>query len=187
MTSAPPASCSKRTPRRSSARRCRWTCSTASRATPSTCIARDGWSAWSPTVAISTSRCGWTSRCSRKRPCCRKAARAEPGSRTMSMVERRVVVPLGRLEEKRGAERFEMEVPVSVDGAGAGVTRDVSVSGMSFTSREAYAEGQRLEITVDYLLDGHNYPLRCEAIVVRCEAEGGGYAIGVRLATAFLD
>jgi hypothetical protein len=105
----------------------------------------------------------------------------------MSMVERRVVVPLGRLEEKRGAERFEMEVPVSVDGTGAGVTRDVSVSGMSFTSREAYPEGQRLEITVDYLLDGHNYPLRCEAIVVRCDAEGGGFTIGVRLATAFLD
>jgi len=105
----------------------------------------------------------------------------------MTMVERRVVVTLGRLQEQRGAERFEMEVPLTVDGSQGGVTRDVSVSGLAFTSREPYTLGQRVEITVDYLLDGHNYPLRCEAIVVRCEPEGGGYTVGVRLATAFID
>ena len=106
----------------------------------------------------------------------------------MPTVEPKVVVPLGRLEEKRGAERFEMEVPLSVEGGHqAGVTRDVSVSGLSFTSREPYAIGERIELTVDYLLDGHNFPLRCEAIVVRCDAGRAGFTVGVRLATAFLE
>ena len=106
----------------------------------------------------------------------------------MATVEPKVVVPLGRLEEKRGAERFEMEVPLTIEGGHqGGVTRDVSVSGLAFTSRESYAIGERIEITVEYLLDGHNFPLRCEAIVVRCDAGRGGFTVGVRLTTAFLE
>ena len=105
----------------------------------------------------------------------------------MSTSEPRVVVPLGRLEEKRGAERFEMELPMTVGQGRAGITRDVSVSGMSFTSRQPYAAGEHIELTVEYLLDGHNYPLRCEAVVVRCEACAGGFTVGARLATAFIE
>jgi hypothetical protein len=109
------------------------------------------------------------------------------GDQTMAAVEPRVVVPLRRLEEKRGAERFEMELPVAVGSGKAGITRDLSVSGLSFTSREPYAIGERIDLTVDYLLDGHNFPLRCEAIVVRCEACSGGFTIGAKLTTAFLE
>jgi hypothetical protein len=105
----------------------------------------------------------------------------------MAAVEPRVVVPLRRLEEKRGAERFEMELPVAVGSGKAGITRDLSVSGLSFTSREPYAIGERIDLTVEYLLDGHNFPLRCEAIVVRCEACSGGFTIGAKLTTAFLE
>jgi hypothetical protein len=105
----------------------------------------------------------------------------------MPTVEPKVVVPLGRLEEKRGAERFEMELPLTVEGGRLGVTRDMSVSGLSFTSRESYAPGERVELTVEYLLDGHNFPLRCEAVVVRCDACPGGFTIGVRLSTGFLE
>ena len=105
----------------------------------------------------------------------------------MPFVEPKVVVPLGRLQEKRGAERFEMELPLSVEGGKSGVTRDMSVSGLSFTSRESYAIGEHVELTVEYLLDGHNFPLRCEAMVVRCDSCPGGFTIGVRLSTAFLE
>ncbi|HYD75355.1 PilZ domain-containing protein [Ramlibacter sp.] len=105
----------------------------------------------------------------------------------MATSEPRVVVPLGRLQEKRGAERFEMELPMTVGQGQAGITRDVSVSGLSFTSRQPYAVGERIDLTVEYLLDGHNYPLRCEAVVVRCAACAGGFTIGARLATAFID
>jgi hypothetical protein len=109
------------------------------------------------------------------------------GDQTMAAVERRVVVPLRRREEKRGAERFEMELPLAVGSGKAGVTRDLSVSGLSFTSRDPYAVGECIDLTVDYLLDGHNFPLRCEATVVRCEPCPGGFTIGAKLTTAFLE
>ncbi len=106
----------------------------------------------------------------------------------MAMVEPRVVVPLRRREEKRGAERFDMELPLTVgDGGQGGITRDVSVSGLSFTSRQPYMVGEQIDLTVEYLLDGHNYPLRCQAVVVRCDGCAGGFTVGARLTTAFLE
>ena len=105
----------------------------------------------------------------------------------MPIVEPRVVVPLGRRSEQRGAERFDMELPMKVaDGAG-GTTRDLSVNGLSFTSPRPYEVGARIDVTIDYLLDGHNFPLRCEATVVRCEPCGNAYTVGARLALAFLE
>ncbi len=105
----------------------------------------------------------------------------------MAMVEPRVVVALRRRQEKRGAERFEMELPVTVSDGQGGVTRNVSVSGLSFTSPQPYRVGERIDLTVDYLLDGHSFPLRCEALVVRCDAFAGGFDIGAKLTTAFLE
>jgi len=105
----------------------------------------------------------------------------------MAIVEPRVVVPLRRREEKRGAERFDMELPLTVANGQAGVTRDLSLTGLSFTSRQPYVVGERIDITVDYLLDGHNYPLRCEAEVVRCDPCQGGFTIGARLTSALLE
>ena len=47
--------------------------------------------------------------------------------------------------------------------------------------------GEQVELTVEYLLDGHNFPLRCEATVVRCDPCPGGFTVGARLAAAFLE
>ncbi|MBA2961347.1 MULTISPECIES: PilZ domain-containing protein [Ramlibacter] len=105
----------------------------------------------------------------------------------MATVEHRVVVPLRRREEQRGAERFEMELPLAVGSDRAGITRDLSVSGLSFTAREPYTVGEEIDLTVEYLLDGHNFPLRCLATVVRCDPCAGGYTVGARLNTAFLE
>jgi len=105
----------------------------------------------------------------------------------MAMAEPRVVVPLRRREEKRGAERFDMELPLAVAGGQGGVTRNLSLSGLAFTSRQPYVVGEHIAITVEYLLDGHNFPLRCEAEVVRCDPCEGGFTIGARLASAFLE
>lgn len=105
----------------------------------------------------------------------------------MAMVEPKVVVPLGRGAERRGAERFDMDVPLTVRGGPGGATRNLSVSGIAFTSRQPYAPGERIELVLEYLLDGDSYPLRCQAVVVRCDACAGGFTIGARLATAFIE
>ncbi|OYU75326.1 MAG: hypothetical protein CFE45_32975 [Burkholderiales bacterium PBB5] len=105
----------------------------------------------------------------------------------MPTVVPKVVVPLGHRNDQRAAERFDMELPMKVaDGVG-GTTRDLSVNGLSFTSPQPYALGARIDVTIEYLLDGHNFPLRCEATVVRCEPCGLAYTVGARLALAFLE
>jgi hypothetical protein len=105
----------------------------------------------------------------------------------MAIVEHKVVVPMRRRSEQRAAERFEMELPMKVADGSGGTTRDLSVNGLSFTSAQPYDIGARIDVTIEYLLDGHNFPLRCEALVVRCEPCGAAYTIGARLAAAFLE
>ena len=104
----------------------------------------------------------------------------------MAMVESKVV-PLRRRQERRSADRFEMELPLAVAGAQGGVTRNLSLTGLAFTARQPFVLGEQVEVTFEYLLDGHNFPLHCRAEVVRCEPCEGGFTVGARLESAFLD
>jgi hypothetical protein len=101
----------------------------------------------------------------------------------MRMASEGVTIPValqaGR--ERRLAERFGAAMPVTVDGH-EGTTQDLSTSGLSFVADRPYELGARVEVVIEYLLDGHQYPLRCEAEVVRSDAaEGGRYKVGARL------
>lgn len=91
-----------------------------------------------------------------------------------------IAVPLRSPQERRQAERFTASMPVSVDGE-EGTTQDLSSTGLSFHSEHEYQPGAQVEVVIEYLLDGHQYPLRCEAEVVRCMPEGDGYTVGARL------
>lgn len=92
-----------------------------------------------------------------------------------------IPVPLQTRDDRRRAERFVAAMPVSVDGR-EGTTQDLSASGLAFTADRPYAPGTRVEVVIEYLLDGHNYPLRCEVEVVRSTPAADGYTIGARLA-----
>jgi len=92
-----------------------------------------------------------------------------------------IAVPLHRREDRRAAERFVASMPASVNGGDA-TTQDLSASGLSFVTDRAYQPGERIEVTIEYLLDGHHYPLQCEAEVVRVQQCPQGYTIGARLA-----
>ncbi|RYF17144.1 MAG: PilZ domain-containing protein [Comamonadaceae bacterium] len=91
-----------------------------------------------------------------------------------------IPVVIGKPADRRGAERFGAAMPVRVDGR-PGTTEDLSTSGLSFLADHEYAPGARIDVVIEYLLDGHNYPLRCEAEVVRVERAGTGYRVGARL------
>lgn len=97
----------------------------------------------------------------------------------MNQAEPRIAIPLGGADQ-RAAPRFGVEMPVQVQGA-AGVTHDLSANGLCFEAARAYAPGERVPIVIEYLLDGHNYPLRCEVEVVRCQAHGARFLVGARL------
>lgn len=97
----------------------------------------------------------------------------------MNQAEPRIAIPLGGADQ-RAAPRFGVEMPVQVEGA-SGVTHDLSANGLCFEAARAYEPGERVAIVIEYLLDGHNYPLRCEAEVVRCQAHGARFLVGARL------
>jgi hypothetical protein len=91
-----------------------------------------------------------------------------------------IPVPLQPRSDRRQAERFGAAMPVSVDGQSA-TTQDLSASGLSFLSDHAYERGARVQVVIEYLLDGHQYPLRCEAEVVRSDPAEGRFRVGARL------
>ncbi len=105
----------------------------------------------------------------------------------MQTVQPRVVVPLGRVPEQRSAERFDVSLPLKLQDGEPATTRDISAGGLSFAARRAYPVGSRIDVTIDYLLDGHNFPLQCEAVVVRCVPAPEGFTIGARLVAPFQD
>lgn len=91
-----------------------------------------------------------------------------------------IPVALRTREERRRAERFVAAMPVSIEGE-AGTTQDLSSGGLCFIADRPYEVGSRVDVVIEYLLDGHQYPLRCEVEVVRVEASEDGYTIGARL------
>lgn len=92
-----------------------------------------------------------------------------------------IPVPLQGRSERRAAERVRAEMPLAIDGV-EGLTSDLSASGLSFVADRPYEVGARVDVVIEYLLDGHHYPLRCQAEVVRVGPAPGGYAVGARLA-----
>jgi hypothetical protein len=92
-----------------------------------------------------------------------------------------IPVALLRRDERRQSDRYVAEMPVSIDGR-EGTTQDLSSGGLSFIADRAYELGSRIDVVIEYLLDGHNYPLRCQAEVVRVRSCREGFAIGARLA-----
>ena len=91
-----------------------------------------------------------------------------------------IQVPLQRRAERRASDRFVAAMPVKVDGE-EGVTRDLSSGGLSFVADRSYEVGTRIDVVIEYILDGHHYPLRCQAEVVRVESAGAAYTVGARL------
>lgn len=91
-----------------------------------------------------------------------------------------IQVPLRRRAERRDADRFAAAMPMKVDGR-EGTTRDLSSSGLSFVAERSYEVGARIEVVIEYILDGHHYPLRCQAEVIRVEPSGSAFTIGARL------
>ena len=92
-----------------------------------------------------------------------------------------IPVPLQSGRERRQAERFGATMPVTVDGR-TGSTHDLSTTGLSFVADRPYDMGARVSVVIEYLLDGHQYPLHCEAEVVRCDGIAEGtWRVGARL------
>jgi len=77
-----------------------------------------------------------------------------------------IPVDLHTRDERRRGERSAASMPVSIDGHES-TTQDLSTTGLSFRAEQPYAPGTLVNVVIEYLLDGHQYPLQCQAAVVR--------------------
>jgi len=70
--------------------------------------------------------------------------------------------------ERRQAVRFPIAIPVELD-EGTGITRDVSLSGVSFETNQWFAPGEpvRLTLVLERASPGDPIRLQCEGQVVR--------------------
>jgi len=85
-----------------------------------------------------------------------------------------------RQSNERSAQRFDVGVPISVDGK-EGETQNLSSSGMLIESSSAPEIGARVDMTLQYLVNGQDFALHCRGEVVRVQRRGTGYTVAVRL------
>ena len=89
---------------------------------------------------------------------------------------RHTVEGAGGFEERRKGERFKLALPVQLKN-GAGMTRNISTSGIFFETERAYSIGE----TIRLLLNFKHETLQCEARVVRMEPRNDQFGVAVEL------
>jgi Tfp pilus assembly protein PilZ len=82
----------------------------------------------------------------------------------------------GGFEERRRGERYKLALPLQLKN-GAGMTRDISTSGIFFETESAYATGDMIRLFLNF----EHETLQCEARVVRVEPRNGQFGVAVEL------
>jgi hypothetical protein len=68
-----------------------------------------------------------------------------------------------------------------MQGGGASATQNLSSTGMLIEASSAPEIGAQVDMTLQYLVDGQEFALRCHGEVVRVQQQGNGYRVAVRL------
>lgn len=88
------------------------------------------------------------------------------------------------MEERRGAIRYRLTVPVRFEKNGrAGVTRDMSISGIFFETGETRSIGDEVHLSVDL----KETTIRCEGRIVRVEQLNGRFGVAVEFTSYGFD
>jgi PilZ domain len=91
-------------------------------------------------------------------------------------IVRATVGGVGGFEERRKGERFKLALPVQLND-GAGMTRNISTSGIFFETESACSIGDMIRLFLNF----EHETLQCEARVVRVESHNGQFGIAVEL------
>ena len=83
---------------------------------------------------------------------------------------------LAILRERRKRERYKLALPVQFND-GSGTTRDISTSGIFLETKDAYAIGDTIQLSVKF----KNETLQCEGRVLRVEPRNGQFGVAVEL------
>jgi hypothetical protein len=86
------------------------------------------------------------------------------------------------LQEKRREERFMLEVPVQLEN-GRGMSRDISESGIFFTTDQPFSPGGivKFSVKLTHLRRGKPVKLDCQGQVVRVERIGENFGVAASI------
>ena len=84
--------------------------------------------------------------------------------------------------ERRETKRHQIEVPVHF-GSGTGTSRDISFTGIYFTTKEVLEAGESLKLNfeLDYAIPGISLQLDCKGRVVRVEKLGNIFGVAAKI------
>ena len=85
-----------------------------------------------------------------------------------------------QMQEQRSAKRFALALPITLEGR-EGVTHDLSATGIFFEAARSPGLGARIDLTVRYVVDGHEFSVGCHGVVVRVERHGDTFNVAVQL------
>jgi hypothetical protein len=90
------------------------------------------------------------------------------------------------LQPERRADRFDIELPVEMDGV-QGLTRNICATGIYFETDMAQAPGSHVRFTVEVTIRGEKTKMVCEGEVVRVENKDGVLGVAVELSSSFFS
>lgn len=83
-------------------------------------------------------------------------------------------------QEKRGGQRIQTALPVHLTSA-AGITRDVSASGVFFWTDAICARGEPISFAVEFNRPGGRMVFKCRGDVVRTEPRAARIGVAVKI------
>lgn len=90
-------------------------------------------------------------------------------------------------QPNRSEDRVSMVVPVSLPGGAAGITRDISATGIYFETDASTAVDRPLDFTVEFSNDAGGMTLRCKGEVIRVEHLGTRIGVAARILESKLE
>jgi PilZ domain len=113
---------------------------------------------------------------------CRVAFKENPASDAQNRREKKEMAEL-----RRAQQRVSAVLPVKVDGKAAGVTRDISPSGIFFETDQDMTDGSSIHFTLEFDNPSGKLLLECSGEIVRVEKAGGKIGVAAKIVESRLE
>jgi hypothetical protein len=90
-------------------------------------------------------------------------------------------------ELRRAQQRVAAVLPVKVEGRNAGLTRDISPSGIFFETDSELTSGSAIHFSLEFDNPSGKLLLECSGEIVRVERAGGKIGIAARILESRLE
>jgi hypothetical protein len=84
--------------------------------------------------------------------------------------------------ERRESKRHQIQVPIDY-GHGVGISRDISFTGIYFTTEKPLSSGERLKLAfeLEYAIPGKSLQLDCQGYVLRVDILDDHFGVAAKI------